>query len=140
MSLGDVVDKFLNKHSLSDTGTSEETNFTTSGVGSQQVDDLNTSDEDISTRTLIFESWGFSMDGIELLASNWASFVDGFTYKELASRYPSYFLPMTLRILPKVSGPTGTIIGPPVSTTSCPLTSPSVESKAIVLTLESPRC
>ncbi len=43
-------------------------------------------------------------------------------------------------ILPKVPGPTGTIIGFPVSFTFYPLISPSVESKAIVLTLESPRC
>ncbi len=48
--------------------------------------------------------------------------------------------PITLIILPKVSGPTGTIIGFPVSLTDCPLTNPSVESKAIVLTLESPKC
>ena len=43
-------------------------------------------------------------------------------------------------ILPKVSGPTGTVIGEPVSNTFYPLTKPSVESKAIVLTLESPKC
>lgn len=48
--------------------------------------------------------------------------------------------PMTFIILPKVSGPTGILIGAPVSTTSCPLTRPSVESIAIVLTLESPKC
>ena len=43
-------------------------------------------------------------------------------------------------ILPKHSGPTGTMIGDPVSNTSYPLTKPSVESIAIVLTLESPKC
>ena len=43
-------------------------------------------------------------------------------------------------ILPNVSGPTGTIIGAPVSTTSCPLTNPSVESNAIVLTVFPPKC
>lgn len=43
--------------------------------------------------------------------------------------------PITLIILPRVSGPTGTMMGLPVSLTSCPLTRPSVESKAIVLTL-----
>ena len=48
--------------------------------------------------------------------------------------------PITFRILPNVSGPTGTEIGLPVSNTSCPLTSPSVESIAIVLTVFSPRC
>lgn len=34
VSLGDVVDKFLNEHSLSDTGTTEQTNLTTTSVGS----------------------------------------------------------------------------------------------------------
>lgn len=43
-------------------------------------------------------------------------------------------------ILPNVSGPTGTVMGPYVSLTGYPLTNPSVESIAIVLTLESPKC
>lgn len=47
---------------------------------------------------------------------------------------------MTFMILPSVSGPTGILIGAPVSMTSCPRTNPSVESIAMVLTLESPRC
>jgi len=47
---------------------------------------------------------------------------------------------MTFMILPSVSGPTGIVMGAPVSYTDCPLTNPSVESIAIVLTLESPRC
>lgn len=41
--LSNVVNKFLNEHSLSDTGTSEETNLTTSSIGSEEIDDLNTS-------------------------------------------------------------------------------------------------
>ncbi len=48
--------------------------------------------------------------------------------------------PITFMILPRVSGPTGTLIGDPKSLTPCPRTSPSVESKAIVLTRLSPRC
>ena len=47
---------------------------------------------------------------------------------------------MTFIILPKVSGPTGTLIGAPVSVTSSPLLRPSVESIAMVLTLDSPKC
>src|SRR5690348_6799233 len=41
---------------------------------------------------------------------------------------------------PKVSGPTGTEIGPPVSVTSAPRTRPSVVSIAMVRTVFSPRC
>jgi hypothetical protein len=39
MGLGDVVNQLLNEHSLSDTGSSEETDLSSTGVGSQQVDD-----------------------------------------------------------------------------------------------------
>lgn len=48
--------------------------------------------------------------------------------------------PITFIILPKHSGPTGTWIGDPVSTTFWPLTRPSVESNAIVLTVLPPKC
>ena len=47
---------------------------------------------------------------------------------------------MTLRMRPKVSGPTGTEIGAPVSTALNPLTRPSVVSIAIVRTVFSPIC
>lgn len=39
MSLGDVINQLLDKHRLSDTGTSEETDLSTTGVWSEQVDD-----------------------------------------------------------------------------------------------------
>ena len=45
---------------------------------------------------------------------------------------------MTLIILPRVAGPTGIEIGPPVSTTTLPLTRPSVPSIAMVRTVFSP--
>src|SRR4051794_7506250 len=48
--------------------------------------------------------------------------------------------PITLRVRPSVSGPTGIMIGLPVSTTSAPRTSPSVVSIATVRTVFSPRC
>jgi hypothetical protein len=35
MLLGNVVNQLHDKHSLADTGTTEETNLTTSGIGSQ---------------------------------------------------------------------------------------------------------
>jgi len=39
VSLSDVVNQLLDKHSLSDTGTSKETNLSSTGVRSEQVDD-----------------------------------------------------------------------------------------------------
>ena len=46
--------------------------------------------------------------------------------------------PITLIILPNVSGPTGIVIGPPVSVHFWPLTRPSVPSIAMVRTVFSP--
>merc|ERR1719309_255680 len=48
--------------------------------------------------------------------------------------------PMTLMILPRVSSPTGILMGEPVSTTAWPLTRPSVPSMAMVRTVFSPKC
>src|SRR5215207_9294585 len=48
--------------------------------------------------------------------------------------------PRTLKMRPSVARPTGTVIGPPVSSTSMPRASPSVESIATARTRSSPRC
>src|SRR5579885_2537262 len=48
--------------------------------------------------------------------------------------------PMTLMRRPSVSGPTGTVIGLPVSLTGIPRTRPSVASIAMQRTVFSPRC
>ena len=42
MKFSDVVDKLHNQDSLTDTGTTEKTNLTSFGIGSQKVDNLNT--------------------------------------------------------------------------------------------------
>ena len=46
--------------------------------------------------------------------------------------------PMTLRMRPRVSGPTGTVMGAPVSVTDWPRTMPSVLSMAMQRTVRSP--
>src|SRR3954447_10556463 len=48
--------------------------------------------------------------------------------------------PSRLKIRPSVPRPTGTVIGPPVSTTSMPRLNPSVVSMATARTRSSPRC
>ena len=48
VGLGDVIDQFLNDHGLAHTGTTEKTDLTSSGVGGQHVDDLDTSDQNLS--------------------------------------------------------------------------------------------
>jgi hypothetical protein len=49
VSFGDVVDQFLDDDSLADTSTTEQTDLTTSGIGSKHINDFDTSDKDFST-------------------------------------------------------------------------------------------
>jgi hypothetical protein len=49
VSLSDIVNQLLNKHGLADSGTSEESNFTTSSVRGQQIDHFNTGDQQFSS-------------------------------------------------------------------------------------------
>jgi hypothetical protein len=49
MGFGNIVDKFLNQHSLAYTGTTEKTNFSTTGVRSKKVDNLNTGLQNFSS-------------------------------------------------------------------------------------------
>ena len=48
MVLGDVVDQLHDDDGLADTGTTEQTDLTSSGVGGQHVDDLDTGDQNLS--------------------------------------------------------------------------------------------
>ena len=58
-----TYNQLLDEHSLTDTGTTEETNLTTTGVGGKQVDDLDTSDENLGLSRLLGERWGLGVDG-----------------------------------------------------------------------------
>jgi hypothetical protein len=77
--LGDIINKFLNEHCFSYSGTSEKSNFTSSGIWSQQIDDLDTSNQQFGSRSLFLETWGFSVDRVVFISLNRSSFVDGFT-------------------------------------------------------------
>jgi hypothetical protein len=74
--LGNVVDQLLNEHSLSDTGTSEETNLTTTSIGGEQIDDLDTSDENLRNDGLVNKLGGFAVNGGRLLGVDGATLVD----------------------------------------------------------------
>mmetsp|Transcript_25709 Transcript_25709/g.48006 ORF Transcript_25709/g.48006 Transcript_25709/m.48006 type:complete len:277 (-) Transcript_25709:127-957(-) len=74
-----VVDKLHNKNGLADTGTTEKTNFTTTGVRSKKVDNLDTSDKNIVTGTELSVGWSFTVDGVGLLGRNGPSFIDRLT-------------------------------------------------------------
>ncbi len=83
------------------------------------------------TRTSVDEDWS-AKEG----ASWWIPRVWGVSIGPASS----IGSPMTFMIRPSVAGPTGTVIGPPVSATSWPRTRPSVVSMAMVRTVFSPRC
>ena len=71
--------QLLNEHSLSNTGTSEETNLSTTSVGSQQVDDLDTGNKDLSGGGLLGELWGVGVDGGVLGGLDGTTLVNGLT-------------------------------------------------------------
>lgn len=79
VGLGNVVDELLNEHGLADTGTTEETNLSTTGVGGEQVDDLDTSDQNLSSGRLVDELRRVGVDGQELVALDGAALVNGVT-------------------------------------------------------------
>lgn len=79
VSLGDVVDQLLNEDGLADTSTTEETNLSTTSVGSEQIDDLDTSDENLGRGGLVSERGGVSVDGQELVGLDRSSLINGVT-------------------------------------------------------------
>ena len=79
VSLGDVVDQLLNEDSLSDTGTTEETDLSTTSVGGKEIDDLDTSDENLGSGGLVDELWGVGVDGQELVRLDGTTLIDRVT-------------------------------------------------------------
>jgi hypothetical protein len=71
--------QLLNEHSLTDTGTTEQTNLTTTGVGGEEVDNLDTGDENLSLGGLVDERRGLGVDGSELGGLDGTTLVNGVT-------------------------------------------------------------
>lgn len=74
---GDLVDQFHNKHGLADSGSAEESDLSSSGVGGEKVDNLDAGDQQLGTGTLFNEEGGLSMDGHHLFGGDGALVVDG---------------------------------------------------------------
>jgi hypothetical protein len=72
-------DQLLDEDSLADTGTTEETNLTTTGVGGEKVDDLDTSDQNLSGGRLLNELGGLSVDRSVLGGLDRTTLVNGVT-------------------------------------------------------------
>jgi hypothetical protein len=79
VSLGDVVDQLHNQHGLADTSTTEETDFTTSSVGSKQINNLDTSDENLLTGRLLNEQRRVTVNGKTNIRVDGSSLIDGLT-------------------------------------------------------------
>lgn len=79
MRLGDVVDELLNEHGLSDSGTSEKSNLSSTRVGSEEVDDLDSGLEDLGGGGLVHKLRRVGVDGTHGDTDDGASLVDGLT-------------------------------------------------------------
>lgn len=69
--------QLLDKHGLADTGTTEETNLSTTSIRSQKIDDLDTGDENFSAGGLFDERRSIGVDGSELVTLDGSSLVNG---------------------------------------------------------------
>lgn len=62
MSLGNVVDEFLNQYGFANTSATEQADLSTASVWSKQVDNLDTSLQDFSSSRLLNEGRRVGMD------------------------------------------------------------------------------
>jgi len=76
MLLGDVVDKLHNKHGLTDTGTPEESNLTSTSVWVNKVNNLDTGHKNLCLGLLLSESWGISVNWESLCGVNWSTLIN----------------------------------------------------------------
>lgn len=79
VGLGNIVNELLNKHGLADTGTTEKTNLSTSSVGGEEVDDLDTSLENLSLGRLVDELGSVGVDRGLPYTLDGATLVNGLT-------------------------------------------------------------
>ena len=125
--LGEVVDQLLDEHGLADAGAAEQADLAALGVGREQVDDLDAGLEHLAS----------SASGPRRSGRGGGS---ASAPRPRSARPRSIGSPSRLKMRPSVTSPTGTVIGPPVSTTSMPRARPSVVSIATARTRSSPRC
>jgi hypothetical protein len=71
--------QFLNEHGLADTGTTEKTNLSTTSIRSQEIHNLDTSNEHFSACGLFNKLRRFDVDGVEFDGLDGTSLVDRVT-------------------------------------------------------------
>lgn len=74
-----TYNQFLNEDSLSDTGTTEQTNLTTTGIWGEKIDDLDTSDENLGRGSLLDELGSIGVNGGHPDTLDRATLVNGVT-------------------------------------------------------------
>lgn len=79
VGLGDVVDKLLDEDGLADTGTTEQTNLSTTSVGGKQIDDLDTGNQNLGSGRLLDELGSLSVNGKVLVGLDGTTLVNGVT-------------------------------------------------------------
>ena len=79
VSLGHVVDQLHDQDSLAHTGSTEQTNLASLGVGGEQVDHLDAGDEDLLLHTHLVELGSLSVDSLALLGVDGTPLVNGLT-------------------------------------------------------------
>ena len=124
---GDAGDEFLNDDGLAEAGPAEQAGLAAADERREQVDDLDAG----------FEDFGLRARGRRTSAAR-----GGSGRVSVAATGPRLSIgsPSRLNTRPRVSLPTGTVTGAPVSTTSMPRTRPSVEPSATQRTRLPPRC
>ena len=126
VQLGDVVDQLHDHDGLAHAGTAERADLAALQERADQVDHLDAGREHLGRRRLIDERGRRAVNRVALLRHDGSAFVDR--------------APVTSSTRPMTPGPTGIVIGPPLSLTSKPRLSPSVPDIEMVRTQRSPRC
>ena len=125
--LGDVADELLDDDRLAHAGAAEDADLAALGEGRDQVDDLEAGLEDLGRGRLVLE--GRAPPG-----------GSGSRSRASTGPFSSMGWPSTSKTRPSVTGPTGTVIGAPVSTAFAPRARPSVVVMATARTQLLPRC
>ena len=80
MRLGDVVDELHDEHCLADAGATEEADLAATGIGGQQVHDLDTGHEDFLLGRLVDELRRRAMDRQGLLRAHLTPLIHGLAH------------------------------------------------------------
>merc|ERR1711881_64380 len=67
VSLGNIVNQFHDQDSLANTSAAEQTNLASLSIGGEQVNNLDTSHQNLLLDAHVSESWGFCVDSLALV-------------------------------------------------------------------------